>query len=162
MPEMRWHKEIVMDKEIQPNTEVVNNAGFGSLAKDLGRNIADNLKKRVSSLLGLLVVLAAVVAGNYYYQYQLIKNDPQKVVQEESKDLVAAVSELIVLPDGEQPTIATVSDPEALKGQAFFSKAKKGDKVLIYTNARKAILYNPTTHKIVEVAPLTIGNPATK
>ena len=120
----------------------------------------DNAKKRVSSLLGLLLVLVGVVAGNYYYRYQLVKNDPQKVVREESTELVAVVSRLIVLPEGEQPTIATVSDPEALKGQAFFAKAKKGDKVLIYTNARQAILYDPEAQKIVEVAPLTIGNPS--
>ena len=149
-----------MEKGIQQNIEVVNNAGFGSLARGLGQNIVNNAKKHVSSFLGLLLVLVGVVAGNYYYRYQLVKNDPQKVVREESTELVAAVSRLIVLPVGEQPTIATVSDREALKGQAFFAKAKKGDKVLIYTNARKAILYDPEADKIVEVAPLTIGNPS--
>lgn len=149
-----------MDKENLTNTETVSGGDFGSLVKGLGQNIADNLKRRVSVLLGFLLLLVGVAAGNYYYQYQLVKNDPQKVVQEESQALVAAVSKLIVLPEGEQPTIATVSDPEALKGQAFFAKAKKGDKVLIYTNARKAILYDPVAQKIVEVAPLTIGTPS--
>ena len=54
----------------------------------------------------------------------------------------------------ETPTIATVSDPEALKNQAFFVDAKKGYKVLIYSNAKKAFLYDPSADKIVNIAPL--------
>ena len=45
---------------------------------------------------------------------------------------------------------------------SFFSKAKVGDKVIIYTNARKAILYDPVAGKIVEVAPVNIGTPTTE
>ena len=64
----------------------------------------------------------------------------------------------MVLPEDEEPSVATVADPEQLAGQPFFSKAKKGDKVLIYTNAQKAILYDPVAKKIIDIAPLNIGN----
>lgn len=76
--------------------------------------------------------------------------------QEEINDLVAAVGELIVLPEGEEPTIATVTDPEKLRDQVFFANAKEGDVVLIYTRAQKAYLYDPRIDKLLEVAPLTI------
>ena len=66
-------------------------------------------------------------------------------------------AEFIVLPEDEQPTIATVSDPEVLKGQPFFAKAKKGFKVLIYANAKKSILYDPFENKVVETASMNIG-----
>ena len=46
---------------------------------------------------------------------------------------------------------------EKLGDQAFFSKAQKDDRVVIYAQAKKAILYRPSTKKIVEVAPLNIG-----
>ena len=72
------------------------------------------------------------------------------------------VGKLIVLPEGEQPTVATVSDAESLREQPFFAQAKNGYKVLIYTNARKAILYDPLSNKIVDVAPLNIGETAPK
>jgi len=84
----------------------------------------------------------------------------QLAAQEEAKELVAKVSELIFLPEDELPTIATVSDIESLEDQPFFDRAKNGYKVLIYTSARKAILYDPVENKIVEVAPLNIGNTA--
>ena len=61
------------------------------------------------------------------------------------------------LPSDELPTIATVSDPEALQNQSFFIDAKKGDKVLIYSNARKAILYDPIANKIITIAPVNLS-----
>ncbi len=67
---------------------------------------------------------------------------------------------LITLPEGEEPTVATITDIEKLKDQTFFQKAKNGDKVIIYTNAKKAILYDPIARKIIDVAPVNIGTPS--
>lgn len=120
----------------------------------------NDYKNPISQLVIVLIVLILGSSATAYYFYQKyadIKQDPQKVNQEEVQALVLRVSELIVLPEGEIPTVATVSDPEKLQNQPFFANAKKGDKVLIYTNARKAILYDPESHKIVEVAPINIG-----
>jgi len=120
-----------------------------------------NLKR--SAVLGILVILllVAIGAASYFYlQLAELRKNPQKIAQQEVQELVSKVSKLIVLPEGETPTIATVSDPEKLKEQPFFANAKKGDKVLIYTNAKKAILYDPVNNKIVEVAPVNIGGTA--
>lgn len=118
------------------------------------------IEKYLPYAAALLLVLAASGTGAAYYyysQYSSLKTDPQKVAQQEVQALLAKVGNLIVLPTDEQPTVATVADPAKLKDQPFFARAQVGDKVLIYTNARKAILYNPTSDKIVEVAPLNIG-----
>lgn len=87
--------------------------------------------------------------------------DPTLAAKEEVKNLKEKVRMLMVIPD-EDPTIATVTDIDKLKNQPFFSKAKKGDKVLIFTNAQKAILYDPVENKIVEAGPLILpsGAPA--
>jgi len=114
--------------------------------------------KAVSVVAILLLLGATSTAGYFYKQLADIKKNPSKVAQDETKATLDAVAKLIVLPEGEQPTLATVSDPEKLKDQPFFASAQKGDKVLIYTNAKKAILYNPTQNKIVEVAPINIGS----
>lgn len=76
---------------------------------------------------------------------------------EETSDLVERVGRHLVLPQNETPTSATVSDLSKLQGQPFFAKAKVGDRVLIYTQSRKAILYDPVADKIVEVAPVTFN-----
>jgi len=80
-------------------------------------------------------------------------------IQETIDDVVAEVEKLIVLPEGEEPTIATVTDPEKLRDQVFFANAKEGHKVLIYTKAQKAYLYDPVAKRLIEVAPLTVQSP---
>ena len=77
--------------------------------------------------------------------------------QNEITNLVEVIGKLIVLPVGEVPTIATVSDPEKLKDQTFFANAKVGDKVLIYVQAKKAFLYSVSLGKLIEVAPIDVG-----
>lgn len=67
---------------------------------------------------------------------------------------VEEVGKLVDLPEGETPTIATVSNLEPLKDQAFFKDAEIGDKVLIYGTSKKAILYRPSANKVIAVAPL--------
>ncbi len=126
------------------------------------------MQERTKVLITLLAAAAAVSASGeaiFFHsraqvlqrQIDTLQQDPQKVAQEEVQGLVERVGRLIILPEGEEPTIATVSDPQKLQGQSFFANAKVGDKVLIYTNAKKAILYDPVEDRIIEVAPVNIG-----
>jgi hypothetical protein len=109
-----------------------------------------------------VAIVAVIVAGYFYSELRVLQKNPQAASEQETRELVAKVSKLIVLPQGETPTIATVSDPAALKDQPFFANAEKGDKVLIYAQAKKAILYSLALNRIVDVAPLNIGANAVK
>ena len=124
--------------------------------------ILENSSERKSFLVTKNVTIVLVVllfisfsTGAYFYKKSLdiTQKDPQK----ELNIVIMAVGKLMVLPTDETPTMATVSDPEKLKDQAFFVNAKVGDKVLIYTKSKKAILYSPTQNKIVEVSPLNVN-----
>jgi hypothetical protein len=118
-----------------------------------------NSSKSLTTNISIVIaIISLALAGYFYYQLYSFKQNPQAQTQEETADLVSAVSQLVVLPEGETPTIATVSDPEALKDQPFFTQAQQGDKVLIYAQAKKAILYSVTLNKILDVAPLNIGD----
>lgn len=123
----------------------------------VNKKMLTNNQKVIFGALTVLLLVALGAAVYFFSQLNQLKEDPQKTAQKEAQTLVAKVGKLIVLPEGEEPTVATVTDPNLLKDQPFFANAKKGDKVLIYTNARKAILYDPENNKIVEVAPVSIG-----
>lgn len=113
----------------------------------------------------LIVCLVAVAAAGYlFYQYtktqkelKALKKTPtasQKSIQENVGQIVNEVSKLMILPSNETPSLATISDISKLKDQAFFKNGKNGNILLVYSKASKAILYDPTEKKIVEVAPL--------
>jgi len=115
------------------------------------------LRKNITLVL-LVIALAGAGSAYYFYnQFEQLKQNPQALTDKENTTLVAKLGELMVLPQNEQPTIATVADPSKLKDQPFFANAKTGDRVFIYTNAKKAILYDETNNKIIEVAPINIG-----
>jgi hypothetical protein len=115
-----------------------------------------------TKLLGVLVIALAAATAYFYVQYSDLKADPAKESQAEVDRLVAQVSKLIVLPEDEKPTVATVTDVEKLKDQPFFARAENGNKVLIYTQAKKAILFDPIENKLIEVAPINIGDGQTR
>src|SRR3989344_7893826 len=114
--------------------------------------------RKLNIMLVVLLLISTMSALYFYSRYTTVKIDPQKIVQDERTALLAQVSRLIVLPTGEDPTLATVSNIDVLRSQPFFANSKNGDKVLIYVKARKAILYDEVNNKIVEVAPINIGD----
>lgn len=117
-------------------------------------------------VVGLLIgaVIALIPSYYFYTKYQeankKLKN-PQAAAQEEIKGVTDKLGVLMELPKNETPTIATVTDKGKLKDQPFFKSAQNGDKVLLYINARKAILYREKDNKIIEVAPININQNAT-
>ena len=115
----------------------------------------------------LLAIIGFGSGGYFYYQFQktdkelqLINTDPsilRKAAQTEVKNLLDEVGKLINLPEGDEPIIATITDIVKLKDQAFFDHAKNGDKLIIYTQAKRVILYDPISRKIIDVGPISIG-----
>ena len=97
----------------------------------------------------IIAVVAFIIVGiipsfYFYNQYktsQKLLQNPNQAAKQEIKSLVEKVGKLMVLPKGEDPTVATVTDKTKLAGQAFFQNAENGDKVLIYGNAQKVFLY---------------------
>ena len=107
-------------------------------------------------ILIFLLIIFGIFIGFFYSNSIFYKNSAQ-ITDSQAASIIEKVGKLAFLPEDETPTIATVSDPALLANQPFFAEAKKGDQVLIYTSARKAILYDPVANKIVNMATLNIG-----
>lgn len=111
-----------------------------------------------------LIGIATLVLLSFYLTISYTRKNPEPfglvkgptILQKEQEDFIAKVGESIELPE-EDPTIATVSDVEKLNDQPFFKNARIGDKILIYTNARKVILYRPEEDRVVEVGTVNIN-----
>ena len=107
------------------------------------------------------ILLAAAPSYYFYHKYQILQ---KQVKVTETKDDVAAlmarVGKHILLPQGETPTVMTVTDKEKLSGQQFFANAKNGDKVLVYEKAKKAFLYDPDAERVIEVGPILTSTPS--
>jgi len=115
------------------------------------------LLKILPYLLAILAIVGATVYGVKQKPELLGLSKGPGEIQAELDRLVVEVGKLIALPADEKPTVATVTDVEKVKDQPFFANAQNGDRVLIYTNARKAILYRPGEKRIIEVGAVNIN-----
>src|SRR3989344_6435180 len=94
----------------------------------------------LKSLFVLLIVIGSLSAAGYFY-YLYRTSTTTEIA--ETKRTIDAVARLMSVPANEVPTVATVTDKTKLKQQPFFKAAENGDKVLIYSSIKKAILYRP-------------------
>lgn len=116
--------------------------------------------KLLPTLAVLVVVASVATAGYFYYENNKIKNDPSALLNlqnKEADELKAKVGKLIDLPSDEKPVVATIQDKQKLKDQPFFNGAENNDKLLIFTNAKKAIIYREAANKIINVGPIAVN-----
>lgn len=133
------------------------------------------MKKKILIVIGILLFVAAIGAAVYFYlenkettekynevnaKYTELTQDPQAAQAAEVRKYIEEVGKVYDLPKDEEPSVATVKDKEQLKDQAFFAKAENGDITLIYSNAKLALLYRPSTKQLVNVSSVTIQQDA--
>lgn len=161
-------KEVVVSNEgalapllPEPKEETVEEKRE-AMAESVSVEKTKNNSRRTIGMVVLILVVIAVIASipavYFYNQYKVMqaKMNPTAATQAQITSLIGRVGQLMLLPGDETPTVATVSDKNKLAGQSFFAQAENGDQVLIYQKAKKAILYRPSTNKIIEVGPVNI------
>jgi len=125
------------------------------------------ITKKWLIIIVIILLLGLYGTVHYYNKYKSLTVDQTAAAQKVTNGLIADLGKLMELPTGETPTVATISDKEKLAGQAFFVNAQNGDILFAYTTSMKAILFRPSTNKIINVAPISINQsqsiaPATK
>lgn len=125
------------------------------------KKISNTNKAIKPAILTIVIVGLAAFGGIYFKKYQDLKNNPidsTQIAEAQNNKTIEEVSKLYKLPEGEEPTIFTVVDTQKLKEQyPALSAAEQDDKVLLYTNAKVAIVYRPKDNKIVSVVNVTIS-----
>jgi hypothetical protein len=115
-------------------------------------------------VVGLVVLVVAALAAVVVLQYGRIQTleNPEATaakVEEEAGALRDRVSKLMIVPD-ETPTVGNVDDAEKLKSQEFFRDAKNGDKVLMFTEARRVVIYRESENRVVNSGPIVVTGEA--
>ena len=124
--------------------------------------------KRKSRLLWIapIFVFAAVLIGLGIWKYLDQQNqitalkDPKQASLAATEQLITDVSKVAVMPKDEQPIIREISELESLANQPFYNDAQIGDRVLVFSKAKKAILYRPSTGQVVSITNNIVVQPA--
>jgi len=120
---------------------------------------------------GLAIIILAASAGFFFIQYQnaqkKVNENPELAAaisaEKQRDELIKKVSQLVEVPGNETPVIATVEDKTKLNKQEFYSKTENGDRVLLYKNNKIAILYRPSSNRIINLAtdiPISDATPS--
>ena len=114
--------------------------------------------RRLLLVLLILVALFGTVGSAYFYQrYSALKSNPNAEAQEKSESLISALGSHMQLPQDEVPSVVTIVDKTKLNDQPFFKMAENGDILFAYINSKQAILYRPSTDRIIQVAAINVG-----
>jgi len=114
----------------------------------------------------ILIITAGVVVAksDFFEAYKLGRQMQeqqrnQSKSSEEDKKVLKDLKKIILLPEDVTPTMAVISDIEALKKSHpdFFVSAKNGDRVIAYSNL--TIVYDWKANKIINIGPLQLNPP---
>ena len=121
-------------------------------------------RSNMDRLLPILLVVALVAFGLSFWGYWQSKQklsvltNPQQASElnaEQTAQLLEKVSKLAVLPADPNPVVATINDVEILASkQSFYKDAHNGDKLIVYAQTRKAIIFDEKNNKIVNIGPI--------
>jgi hypothetical protein len=157
-------KKMMITNETARPTKL-SPAPVASRVKTARQNYPDQVRriaKTRTAQLAAVLIIALVPSIIFYHQSQVAEqrlNGATSGSPQTTAEVVKRVSRHILLPSGEQPTVATVTDASKVRNQAFFASAASGDKVLVYAQAKKAYLYRPSIDRVIEVAPLAPNTP---
>jgi len=126
------------------------------------------LSHNVCVSLSVCMSLSVCVFLGVFSSFSMMAGDgrqgpPTEQAKKEAEEIVGKLGEIVLLPQGEMPTLSTITDKSELtENRDFFKDAENGDKVLVYQQARKAFLYRPSTNRLINLAPVNLNDNSTE
>lgn len=120
-------------------------------------NKTNTNKKKLLNYIFLLVFLVLLGLSGYLYRQLSIEKKTNNSTEsiKEAEMLKAKVGKLAILPD-EMPVVGTINDKDKFKDQPFFAKAENGDKILIFSESKKAFIYREKDNLIINSGPIAV------
>lgn len=111
-------------------------------------------RRAVTSI--LLVLLLAISAASVllFIKYREAVDDNPKT---QERRTIQQVTDILEAPD-EQPSVVTVLDASKLSNKQLAERAHDGDKLLVYAEHKRVVIFRPSSGKIVDM--LTIQDAA--
>jgi hypothetical protein len=110
-------------------------------------------RRRMKQVLTALVAAALIALAGFIY----VSRRPVTLAADDQK-LISEVAKRAVVPRDETPAVSTVIDEKKVN-QDFLLGTRNGDKVLLYFQAGRAIVYRPSSGQIVNMGPLQTPKP---
>lgn len=128
-----------------------------------GKRKMPKLLKIILCLLLIALVAVGIYAAldnaGYIKAMKLaLQYQKQTALSKEDAAVLAQLKKIILLPDDVNPTMADITDVEALKKTqpGFFANASNGQKLIIYSD--QAIIFDAKANKIIKVGPVQFNN----
>jgi len=110
-------------------------------------------------IIALVVFVIVAMAAIFFVGQFFATQSNSKTADDATRErIISKVENLYMLPEG-TPTIALVQNKDQLSGQTFYDKVENGDYLVIYDQAKLALVYREAINKLVNVAPIALGDP---
>ncbi len=126
-------------------------------------NMRSKTKIPPSGIILIVLLIASLVFGGYYFrEYNELKSQSTKTTEQLNQELVDRASKVYELPQDETPEVAIVAkDPkefteEEKQSLGAFKNLEKGDAILLYKKAGRAIQYRDRTNKVIDAVSYTV------
>ena len=122
--------------------------------------------RRLVRLVFILLFISAAAFVWSFYNLRVTANKMNRIAEgalqngqntENPQALLDKISRLILLPQNERPSIATINNVAQLqKNWPFYENARNGDVLLIYFQAKKAYIYDPEKNMIINMGSVDV------
>jgi hypothetical protein len=113
----------------------------------------NRLTRRRGIILAVAIMaLLSLIFWKDIFVFAVYRDSGEREVQR----LLLDLSPHIIMPQGELPALATITDKSILNQGGVLKDAKNGDELLLYYESGKVYVYRPSVRKVVAVGPLTI------
>lgn len=110
--------------------------------------------------MAVVFLVALAIGGGAYWQFAspqlpVIDSLTKPKDQADISSIVNMIRQSVEIPSNETPTVATVTDQDKVRSQPFFASAQTGDKIVVFAQAKKAVLFRPSSGKIINIITLS-------